>query len=192
MTKVFLSIVQKLGLTAKLGRMKDPMSIALLGGLLGTIAMDILNLLLYTTKLSENTLAHIGGSMIVSKHRSGQAKNIILGQLWHMITGIGLGLPMMVAFQKTGINNYRIKGAFLGAAIWGVVYNLGQRLRLYSSRSFLTRTHYSYLLTDVLYGLVTAETIKQFTNPQLFADSNLSEQEEYLKTEPQNLNLQNN
>jgi hypothetical protein len=151
------------------------MSIALLSGLFGTIAMDILNLFLYATKLSENTLAHIGGSMIVSKHRSGKPKNIILGQLWHMITGIGLGLPMMVAFQKTGIHNYRIKGAFLGAAIWGVVYNLGSRLHLYSSRSFLTRTHYSYLLTDVLYGVVTAETIKHFADPQLFADNTLSD-----------------
>lgn len=116
MTKVFLSIVQQLGLTGKLGRMKDPMCVALLSGLFGTIAMDILNLLLFATKISENTLAHIGGSMIVSKRRSGQPKNVILGQLWHMITGIGLSLPMMAAFQKTGTQNHRIKGAFLGAA----------------------------------------------------------------------------
>jgi hypothetical protein len=75
---------------------------------------------------------------------------------------------MMIAFQKTGIDNHRVKGAFMGALSWGFIYNLGSRMRLYSASPGLTKTHFSYLITDVVYGLVTAEAIKALADPNVF------------------------
>ena len=171
MNAIFSMIVKLLGLTNRLGKMRDLMLIGMMGGFIGTVAMDLMSLLFYLTRKSENTLAHIGGSMIVGKSRIGQRKNTLLGQIWHMITGIGLGVPIMYCFNKTGINNHRIKGAFLGAVTWGLVYGLGAKLKLYAARPRLTKSHYSYLLTDILYGIFTAEAIKQFSDPEVFQDN---------------------
>ncbi|SDH85583.1 hypothetical protein [Desulfosporosinus hippei] len=41
-----------------------------------------------------NALAHMGGSMIVDKIRVDQPKNELLGQIWHMLTGIDWESPL--------------------------------------------------------------------------------------------------
>lgn len=176
MEKTIAFFAQILGIEKRVGKMKDSMSTAMLAGLFGTIVMDIVNLLLFTTKRSENVLAHMGASMLVSKQRTRQGKNILLGQIWHMITGIALALPMMSIFKRTGTDHHRVKGAFIGALSWGFIYNLGMRFRIYSFQPHLTKTHYSYLFTDIIYGVVTAEAIKTLADPKIFSDTNTSEQ----------------
>ncbi|AFQ43331.1 hypothetical protein [Desulfosporosinus meridiei] len=173
MEKIISLIIGLLGFTRKVGKMKDSMVISMLGGLVGVISMDMINILLFITKKSENTLAHVGGSMFVHKIRVNQPKNELLGQIWHMLTGIGLGIPIMYCLKATGINYHRMKGAFIGAMSWGLVYGLGGKIQLYSAKPRLTKTHFSYLLTDIVYGLFTAEAIKILSDPEVFEDNDI-------------------
>lgn len=149
-------------------KMKDSIMISLLGGLIGTTAMDISNALLWRTKKTEILYGHLSGSMIMRGFRTNQTKNFALGQILHMATGATLGIPVFQLMKRTGNDNHLIKGAFAGMLSWGILYNFGQRSRMFSSKPHLTKSHYSALWHNLLYGVTTAQAIVSLSDPSLF------------------------
>lgn len=149
-------------------KMKDSIMISLLGGLIGTTVMDISNVFLWRTKKTEMLNGHLAGSMIMRAFRTNQTKNFVLGEILHMATGATLGIPIFQLFKRTGTDNHLIKGAFAGMLSWGILYDFGQRAKLFSSKPHLTKSHYSALWHNLLYGVTTAQAIVSLSDPSLF------------------------
>lgn len=148
--------------------MKDSIPIGFLGGLMGTISMDLSNILFKKTGLSEKTYADYAGSVLLSPFRLFQRGNYLFGQLLHFITGSVLGIPMFNILKKTGKDNYLFKGTVYGTFTWGVLYTLGQRLGVVRSKTHKTRTHITSLIDNLVYGFVSTATMILLADPMVF------------------------
>ncbi|MHB1653724.1 MAG: hypothetical protein ACYCVD_14805 [Desulfitobacteriaceae bacterium] len=162
----------KLLATAQRAKMKDSIMISLLGGLIGTTAMEISNAFLWRTKKTEILYGHLAGSMIMRGFRTNQTKNFVLGEILHAATGATLGIPIFQLLKRTGTDNHLIKGAFAGMLSWGILYDFGQRAKWFSIKPHLTKTHYSALWHNLLYGVTTAQAIVSLSDPSLFPQQN--------------------
>lgn len=159
-------------------KMKDSIIISLLGGLIGTTVMDISNAFLWRTNKTEMLYGHFAGSMIMRGFRTNRTKNFALGQILHMGSGTALGIPIFQLFKRTGTDHHLIKGAFAGLMSWGILYNFGLRAGMYSSKPHLTKTHYSALFNNCLYGVTTAQAIVSLSDPSLFPQKSQQTQEQ--------------
>ncbi len=153
-----------------IGKMKDSITIGLLGGLVGAIFMDISNLLIFMAGKTETLYGHIAGGLLVAPYRTKQTKNFILGELTHLGIGSIFGIPLICILKKTGKDHHLIKGAFismlsLGALIGGQGVGILKKFRL-------TRTFYSAIWNHFVYGIVSAQAIVMLANPNIFASSN--------------------
>ena len=106
--------------------------------------------------------------------RTKQPKNFILGQIFHLANGSASGLIMVQIFKRFGTDLALLKGSMLGMFTWEVLYNVGQRLGIYTAKPHLTKTGYSALWNNFLYGAVTAYSIKWLAHPSVFPDVQLS------------------
>jgi hypothetical protein len=163
-----LRIIKFLMLIPKGFRLKDSITIGLFGGLIGTLIVDLSNLLLWKKNKTEILYAHLGASMFMRPFRTNQKKNFILGQLFHMITGASLGVPIFYMLKKTGKDYLILKGAFGGAFTWGALYSFGINKGFYSAKPHLTKTHYSYLFHNFLFGIVSAVSMVWLSDPSVF------------------------
>ena len=151
--------------------MKDSIPIGFIGGLIGTIAMDLSNLMFKKTGLSEKTYAQYAGSVMLSPFRLLLGKNYHFGQLLHLITGSILGIPLFAILKKTGKDNHLFKGAVFATFTWEMLYTLGQRLGAIRSKTYKTRTHVTALVDNLVYGLASSATMIFLADPTVFTQS---------------------
>lgn len=151
--------------------MKDSITVSIFSGLLGTLAMDTLNLRFWQKGRTETLYGHIAGSIFVNPFRLNQRKNFWLGQIMHLITGAVLAYPLTLILKKTGKDNLLLKGAFFGAITWEFIYGIGQRFKVFSVRPHLTKTHYAELFSNILYGITTAQALVAFSDPSMFPNT---------------------
>lgn len=152
-------------------RMKDSIALSIFSGLLGTLAMDTTNLLFWKKGKTETLYGHIAGSVFVNPFRLNQRKNFWLGQILHLITGAVLAYPLILILKKTGKDHLLIKGAFFGAVTWEFVYGIGQRFKIFATTPLFTKTHYSELFNNIIYGVTTAQVLVAFSDPAMFPNT---------------------
>ena len=148
---------------------KDSVALGAVGGLLGTVAMVLSNFLIYKAGKTEILYGHIAGSIFMRPFRTKKPKNFILGQIFHLANGSGAGLLMVQIFKRFGTDLALLKGTMLGMFTWEALYTAGQRLGIYTARPHLTKTGYSALWNNFLYGAVTAYSIKWLAHPSVFS-----------------------
>lgn len=151
----------------QIGKMKDSITIGLLGGLIGTISMEITNGLIFKAKKTEVTYGQIAAQLLVSPIRTKQRKNFILGEIIHLAAGSLVGVPLFYILKKTGKDNYVIKGFLVSLSIYSALYAGGQRLGLFKKLR-LTKTHYSALFNHLIFGLTSAKAIVMLADPSVF------------------------
>lgn len=144
------------------GKIKDSIGLGLLSGLLGTLAMDLSNLILWKKGKTETLLGHLAGSMLFRSWRTNRRKDFLLGQIAHMITGSALGIPLLYVLKKTGRDLAYLKGAFYASLTWSVLVDGATRLGLYRARPKLTKTFYAALFDNLIYGLSTTYAVLHF------------------------------
>ena len=164
----FLNVFSKI---QRLITMKDSITVSIVSGLLGTLAMDTSNLLFWRKGKTETLYGHIAGSIFVNSFRLNQRKNFWLGQIMHLITGAVLAYPLTLLLKKTGKDNLLVKGAFFGAVTWEFIYGIGQRFKVFSIKPRLTKTHYAELFSNILYGVTTAQALVAFSDPSMFPNT---------------------
>lgn len=152
-------------------RMKDSVTVSLFSGILGTLAMDVANLIFWKTSKTEALYGHIAGSIYVRPFRTNQRKNFWLGQITHLITGAALAYPLNILLMKTGKDKVLIKGAFFGAVTWEFIYGFGRRFKVFNIKPHLTMTHYAELFNNLLYGIATAQALVTFSEPSLYTNT---------------------
>ena len=165
-------------------RIKDSVTVSLFSGLLGTLVMDITNLLFWRVKKTETLYGHIAGSIFVRPFRTNQRKNFWLGQITHLITGATLAYPLNYIYKKTGKDNYALKGAFFGAVTWELIYGIGRRFNVFSTDPHFTKTHYAELFNNILYGITTAQALITFSEPSMFPDIQNQTTAQNMKRDP--------
>ncbi|QHA00893.1 hypothetical protein [Dehalobacter restrictus] len=159
----------------KIGRSEDTIIIGLLGGLIGTIAMDVSNLLIFKAGKTETLYGHIAGGLFVAPYRTKRRENFILGQLAHLGIGSLWGIPLVYTFKKTGKDHYLIKGAVISMLSLGTLIG-GQKVG-FLKKFRLTRTYYSAIWNHLLHGLVSSQTIVMLANPTMIKKTNACEKD---------------
>lgn len=164
-----MSIIKILTNLIKEKKIKDSVILGLSGGLAGTLAMDVSNFLLWITNQTEGLYGHLACSMIMKSIRTHQKKNFLLGQILHIATGSALGIPMVYLFKKTGRDHYIIKGILTGSLLWGIFLDFGKRANWFDLKIRRTKSFYSGLLNNMLYGITTAQAIVTLADPSVFS-----------------------
>lgn len=152
--------------------MNDGISIGLLGGLIGTIFMDISNLIIFKAGKTETLYGYIAGGLLVAPYRTKQRKNLFLGEITHFCIGSIWGVLLTFILKKTGKDHHLIKGIFismlsLGSLIGGQKFGLLKKFRL-------TKTFYSAIWNHIVYGLVSAQAIVSLADPSFFEKNPIS------------------
>lgn len=146
---------------------KDYFISGILGGISGTLAMDAFNLVAWRWGKTESLYGHLGGSVLMQPLRTKKTKNFILGEIVHLIHGAGLGLPIAYLFKRTGTRFHLFKGASMGLLTWLGVYSFGKRVNIFAVNPWMARTHYTELISNIIYGMASAQSIVSFS-PDLF------------------------
>lgn len=149
-------------------KMKDSIPIGFWGGLIGTIAMDLSNLIFKKTGLSEKTYGQYAGSVLLSPLRLVFKQNLLFGQILHLITGSILGIPLFNILKKTGKDNPQFKGVVYGIFIWEMLYSFGQRLGIVRAKTYKTRSHVTSLIDNLVYGIASTSTMIFLADPSVF------------------------
>lgn len=157
-------------------KIKDTVALGVFGGAIGTAAMTLSNYLIYRAGKTEILYGHIASSIFMRPFRTKQKKNFILGQIFHLANGSAAGLVMVQIFKKTGTDLAILKGTMIGMMTWEGLYTVGQRLGIYTARPHLTKTGYSALWNNFVYGVVSAYSIKWLAHPSVFRSKEQAEQ----------------
>lgn len=160
---------------------QDTILTGILGGLIGTVCMDTTNALIYKARKTEGLYGHIAGQFFVSPWRTKQRKNFILGELLHLAVGGFFGLPTILTLKLTGKDHYWLKGLGTSMFTWGILYTGGQKLGLFKKLR-LTKTHYSALFNNTIYGLASSFVMVRLADPKIFKSAE--------KDDNKNVNLQ--
>jgi len=148
--------------------MKDTITLGVASGIIGNIAKDISNFLLWRSKKTELLYAHLTASTLVGPGKTNEPFNLLLGQIQDMTYGAALGIPLVYLLKLTGKDNYLLKGAGTGLLLWSVLYNFGP----IAIQPKMTKTHFSALWNNLLYGMVTAHAAVSLADPDVFPKSN--------------------
>lgn len=160
-------LTRALSLVNKMGKTQDSILIGLIGGFIGTIFMDISNELIYKAGKTEGRYANVAGQMFVSPIRTKQRKNFILGEILHLAVGSVFGLPLVYILKKTGKDHYLAKGLVTSILTWGVLYTGGQKVGLFK-KNHLTKSLYSAMWNNLIYGISAAKVIVSIADPAVF------------------------
>ncbi|KLU60447.1 hypothetical protein CEB3_c32980 [Peptococcaceae bacterium CEB3] len=158
------------GRMKSMGKIKDSIGLGLLAGLIGTLTMDLSNLILWRRGKTENLLGHLAGSMLFRTWRTNRRKDFLLGQIAHMFTGTALGVPLVYLFKRTGRDLAYVKGAFYGSLTWSILVDGATRLGLYRAKPKLTKTFYASLWDNMLYGLSASYAIMHLADRSLLPE----------------------
>ena len=150
-------------------KIKDSMLVGIIGGLLGVACMDISNLILWRNKKTEGLYGHLAGSMIMKQYKLNKGMNFLIGQIFHMTVGSGLGVGMVQILKRFGKDYLIIKGGFFSVAIWGLLYNFGQKMGFYRAVPHSTKSSYAAIWHHFIYGFVTSQAIVALADPTIFS-----------------------
>ena len=164
------------------GKLEDSVVVGLLGGLAGSVCMEIANYIIYRSKKTEGLYGHIAGQFFVPPVRTKQRKNFVLGELLHLATGSVFGLLTMLLMKKTGKDHYLSKGLTISMLTWGLLYSGGQKLGVFK-RFHLTKTHYSAVINNIIYGLISSVTMVFLANPKVFPSASKKKKEVEVNTD---------
>lgn len=150
-------------------KIRDSISLGLLGGLLGTLPLDILNLAFWKNKQAESLYGQMAGSIIMKGFQTKRRSNFLFGQIVHMLTGAMAGIPMVYLFKLTGKDHQASKGAAYGFIVWAVYYVFGIRIGAFHAPPKKNSSHFMSLGMNILFGVLTAKSVGALAHPSVFA-----------------------
>lgn len=153
-----------------LPKIKDSITLGVISGILGTMAIDLINFFNWKTKKTEFLYGHLGASVLMSGLRAKKKNNFIFGELIHLITGSLAALPLVYLFKKTGKDHALLKGTTYGSIVYLVYYVLGIKSHIFNSQPKLNKTHKTSLWQNLLYGVFTAGFITSLAHPSVFSN----------------------
>ncbi|NLO97058.1 MAG: hypothetical protein GX091_03115 [Peptococcaceae bacterium] len=141
--------------------------------------MTISNSLLYRRKKTEIRYANVAGSLFMKSNKTKKPKNYALGLMAHLLNGSMIGVLLVPFYKKAGLDFILLKGSLSGLFTWQALYIIGQRLGIYKVTPHLTKTGYSAIWHNVLYGIVTSYLIKWLAHPSVFRQAPTGQKENH-------------
>lgn len=163
-----MDIIRTLGGLKGGKKINDSIVLGSLAGLIGTIVMDVSNFLIWRSNKTEALYGHLSGSMIMQSFRTHRRENFILGQILHMATGMAFGIFMVFTFKKTGRDHHLFKGGLIGSLLWSVFIDFGKRMNFFSLKPRLSKSFYSGLFNNLIFGITTAQAIVSLADCSVF------------------------
>ena len=139
--------------------MRDTVVLGVLSGLAGNLAKNFSNYFLWRTGRTEMLYGHLAASMFTAPEDVHETGNLAVGYLFDLVMGAGLGIPMVYLLKKTGKDYHLLKGAGMGLLAWGLIYGMSPNLKIVSIKPNMSKTNFSALWNNLLYGLTTAQTV---------------------------------
>ena len=150
-------------------KIRDSMTVGILGGLIGVVCMDISSYILWRNKKTESLHGHLAGSMIMNPFKLNKRKNFMIGQIFHMTVASGIGVGMVEILKRYGKDHHNLKAGFLSVVTWGILYNFGQKMGFYKMNPRLIKSSYAEIWQHLVYGLVTSNAIVALADPTIFS-----------------------
>ncbi|WP_139024208.1 hypothetical protein [Desulfosporosinus sp. OT] len=97
----------------------------------------------------------------------------------------------MLILKLTGKDHHLIKGLLGGMCTWGILYAGGQKLKLFK-RPIKSKTHYSAIFNNSLFGLASAQAMVTLADSRIFASKNKLDQLPKEQIETSYFGLENN
>lgn len=151
--------------------MRDPITLGLVSGLIGNIAKDVSNYLIWRAGGTELTYAHFAASAMTAPEKTREAGNVLAGQMADMTMGAALGIPLVYLLKKTGKDYHLVKGAGMGLLLWGTLYSISPNLGILSIKPKMPRTNLTALWNNLLYGITTAQAAVAMADPGVFPEN---------------------
>ncbi|MDQ7094441.1 hypothetical protein REC12_12655 [Desulfosporosinus sp. PR] len=167
---ILKSILKVADSAHKVDKMKDSITIGLLGGLIGAITSDLTSAVFYKAKKTEATFSHTAAQFFVTPTSLRRKNRMVLGQLLHLSVGSVLGIPLVYILKKTGKDHYLSKGLTASLLTWIILYHGGQKFGLIKKPIYV-KTHHTSLWSHIIYGLTSAKAIVWLADPAIFTSS---------------------
>ncbi len=146
---------------------KDPFIYGFIGGVLGTLADEVVHWSAVFLSIVQSTTGHYF-SQLMFPHQEVILSKLLLGEVGHNIAGGILGIFMAFIFYFFGFRYALIKGIGLGIALW--IVHVAIVPNLVSPRPYIFRT-FNEALTDLaahfIWGLFTSYFILKKTRVPL-------------------------
>lgn len=149
-------------------RIQDTITVGLLGGVVGTVLMEISNLIIFKAGKTETLYGHIAGSLLVSPFKTKQKNYFILGEITHFVIGSLWGILLAYILKKSGRDHYLLKGVVVSSLSLGTII-AGQKTGTIKKFG-LSKTFYSAAWNHLIYGLASAQTIVSLTKPSILSN----------------------
>ena len=169
-------IEQITNITRSIPKIKDSITLGVISGLLGTLALDVLNFRNWRKNRTESMYAHIAGSIFMRGFRTKFRKNFLFGQVIHMFVGALAGVPLVYLFRITGKDHSVLKGATYGALIWMIYYMFGIKVGMFHKSPKQNKSHMTNLMQNLIFGITSAQTVISLGDPSLFRTVSQQEQ----------------
>ena len=137
-------------------RDKDPFIYGFIGGLLGTLADEVIHWSAVYSGFANSTTGHYI-SQLIFPHQTVVLPKLLLGELTHNIAGGILGIFMAFIFYCFGFRYALIKGIGLGIALW--ILHVAIIPNLVTPRPYVYRTLNEALadmVAHIVWGFITA------------------------------------
>jgi len=107
--------------------MKDSIVFGFTGGILGTLADEVIHWLALWLTIAQSTTGHLI-SQLMFPNQAVSLPKLLTGELTHILAGGVLGTLIVVILKLTGNDSSIIKGAGFGVVTWMLYVNPQRRV----------------------------------------------------------------
>ncbi|MDT3698086.1 MAG: hypothetical protein RO469_01560 [Thermincola sp.] len=154
-------------------KIKDPIMLGIVAGLIGNIAKLAGNLFnRHVLYKSDTTYSEIAGGLFMSKREREKSVGKAVGGIADFVLSALLGIPLVYILRYTGQDKAVIKGTGYGHLAWMAIYGAFGRLMGVKRGVFPLNadTNMSAFANHAWYGAVTALVINKLGDPSLFPE----------------------
>lgn len=157
-------------------KIKDKHILGVITGVVGGLAMLLTDHISYKyLKISKRSYPDASAGIWVGSKRQAQSKSgTVLGITMSLFTSMLGSIIMTEIIARRGKNNINTKGIFYGAVYGGIITALQSALPNNKLKPKDSSSNLSYLFSNSLYGLVTANCIARLGDDSLFPKSDVS------------------
>ncbi|HVJ47845.1 hypothetical protein [Desulfitobacterium sp.] len=97
-------------------------------------------------------------------------KNLPTHRFADLVSGAVLGIPLVYYLKKTGKDRHIVKGASFGVLLWAFFYSARGKNDRYLCKHRKCRSELLDLLSNLLFGVVTACVAIKIADPETYPD----------------------
>ncbi len=157
-------------------KIKDKHTLGVISGAVGGLAMLLTDHISYKyLKISKRSYSVASSGIWVGTKRQAKSKSgTVLGITMALFTSIFGSVIMTEIIARRGRDNINTKGLFYGAAYGGIITAMQSAFPNNKLKPRDSSSNLSYLFSNSLYGIVSANCISRLGDDSIFPRSNMN------------------